>query len=152
MSTGRSLARQVNDTLGAYVKVHDAIFAFSLRKLLPIPGLFEPIDYCAHELTLGVLSARLKDISGRQLPDVRPSSEAERAFLAALQSYALALQDTIDRLAHISANLCRKSKGESGYIYDSYNADVRAYKASVQSYAGLGANLNALYAAIYGAA
>lgn len=148
MSTSQALAHQINDTLNAYVTVHDAIFAFSLRKLLPIPGLFEPIDYCTHEQTLRSLSVRLDHITDLDLRDARPTSETERAFLAALVSYALALQDTINKLANISANLYRTSRGEFGYHYPSYRADVREYDTSVKKYSTLGGQLNALYAAI----
>lgn len=148
MGTSQDLAHQINDTVGVYVTVHDAIFTFSLRKFLPIPGLFAPIDYCNHEQTLRSLSMRLTHITGLDLPDARPTSEAEKAFLEALLSYALALQNTINKLANISANLCRKSLGESGYRYPSYQTDVKEYDASVKIYSDLGCQLNALYAAI----
>jgi hypothetical protein len=148
MSTSQALAYQINDTLSAYIVVHDAIFAFSLRKILPIPGLFEPIDYCAHEQTLRSLSMRLNHITGMNFLDVRPTSEAEKEFLAILLNYALALQDTTNRLANISANLCRKSVGKSGYRYPDYRTDVSEYDASVKKYSALGGQLNALYNAI----
>ena len=148
MSTSQALAHQINDTLSVYVTVHDAIFVFSLRKILPIPWLFEPIDYCAHEQTLRSLSIRLNHITGMDFLDARPTSEAEKEFLAALLNYALALQDTINKLANISTNLCRKSLGKSVYRYPSYRADVREYDASVEKYSTLGVQLNGLYAAI----
>ena len=148
MIAPKLLAQEVNNTLGAYVRVHDAIFAFSFRKLLPIPGLFEAIDYCAHEQTLQGLAARLRDVSARQLPSARPPSESQRAFLDALRNYAVALEDTISRLANISASLCRKSKGEPGYQYDTYQEEVKAYDESVQKYVALGQQLNNLYAGV----
>lgn len=148
MSSLQSLAHQVNGVLGDYVKVHDAIFTFSIRKLLPIPGLFEGIDYCGHEVTLRELSQRLQVTISQDLSRTTPRSAAERAFVNGLTEYATALLDTIERLQHISEPLCRKSHGDSGYSYNTYDADVKAYDASVQRYVALGQRLNALYSAL----
>ena len=36
---------QVYSILNRYIVIHDAIFKFSLRKAIPIPGVFKAIDY-----------------------------------------------------------------------------------------------------------
>lgn len=57
-----SLAYQVNDILSRYVVIHDAIFKSSIRKILPIPGLFKAIDYGSHYHELDDLHSDLADI------------------------------------------------------------------------------------------
>ena len=43
------LAANVNDILSRYILIHDQIIKFSIRKLIPIPGLFKAIPFCTHE-------------------------------------------------------------------------------------------------------
>ena len=44
-----TLAANVNDILSRYILIHDQIIKFSIRKLIPIPGLFKAIPFCTHE-------------------------------------------------------------------------------------------------------
>ena len=49
------LAANVNDILSRYILIHDQIIKFSIRKLIPIPGLFKAIPFCTHENDLDAL-------------------------------------------------------------------------------------------------
>ena len=148
MTTLRILAVEVNAILRDYVQVHDDIFGFSLRKLIPIPGLFRAIKYCRHQESLGDLSERLAIIATRDLLDVTPMTPAEAAFLPVFRTYAGALHDTVQRLLHICVQLCRVSQGDSAYRYSNYDADTTAYHASVDTYVSLGNSVNELYGAV----
>jgi hypothetical protein len=53
---------QVNSILDRYIVIHDAIFKFSLRKAIPIPGVFKPIDYWQHLRVLDALVSELQEI------------------------------------------------------------------------------------------
>ena len=44
---------RANAILREYVAIHDAIFKFSWRKAIPIPGLFKATDFVAHFRDLG---------------------------------------------------------------------------------------------------
>ena len=54
---------RTNAILDEYVAIHDAIFKFSWRKALPIPGLFKATDFGAHVRDLDRLASKLADIS-----------------------------------------------------------------------------------------
>ena len=41
----RQIAVEINGLLSRYVEVHDAIFQFSWRKIIPLPFIFRPIDF-----------------------------------------------------------------------------------------------------------
>jgi hypothetical protein len=141
------MARQVNDLLSQYILVHDNIFKFSLRKLLPIPGLFKAINYCKHEITLSGLENQLQlsSQSTRQTMSRKGLSSAEREFFQALHEYSDALRDSVHRLREISTALCHKSRGAMDYSMAMYNRDTAAYNDSVMRYTALGERLNSLY-------
>jgi hypothetical protein len=127
--------------------VHDNIFKFSLRKFLPIPGLFKAINYCKHEITLSGSENQLQlsSQSARQTMSCEGLSSAEREFLQALHEYGDALRDSVHRLREISAALCHKSRGAMDYSVSMYNRDTAAYNDSVMRYTALGEQLNSLY-------
>ena len=49
------LATNVNEILSRYIVIHDHIMKFSVRKILPVPGLFKSIPYCTYEGDLATL-------------------------------------------------------------------------------------------------
>ena len=151
MNSATTLTRKVNDILTSYVTVHDAIFGFSLRKVLPLPWLFLAIRYCNHETALSELTARLGSLEPQISAVKGGASGAEDRFVLALSEYATTLQDTINKLQNICHHLCRKSKGARDYSKQRYDADVKAYDEAVHRYTQLGKELNALYAETRGA-
>ena len=58
-----ALAVQVNEILSKYIFIHDDIFKLSIRKLIPIPGIFKKIDFKTHYKNLGKLSKELIKIN-----------------------------------------------------------------------------------------
>ena len=144
MDDALSLARELNALLIQYVRVHDEIFSFSVRKLLPIPRIFKPIHYCTHKETLSEVGHGLTSVLNRVRPVVivPHSSPAERTFLLALEDYAGALSVTVERLRTISVELCRKSEGEGDYVYSTYERDMAEYNQLVERYRVLGIRLN----------
>lgn len=142
------LAYQVNDILSRYIVVHNAIFKFSIRKLLPISGLFEAIDYGSHHHELDDLHSDLAGILVA-IPDVRtsqPASSSREAFLVTLAEHTDALSDSIAKLRDMCGHLYRKSQGATDYSWGTYRRDVKAYEASVLHYMALGEHLNSLWA------
>ncbi len=66
MELDQELAAVGSLALREYIAVHDQIFATSLwrslRRVLPIPGLFERIPYAAHSRTLVKVRASCADL------------------------------------------------------------------------------------------
>ena len=125
---------RANAILGKYVAIHDAIFKFSWRKTLPIPGLFKAIDFGAHCKDLGRLASKLAAISS--------ALKAESGSLEAYQ-YTAALLEAVQALREICGQLYEKSQGDvSTYSMAEYNANRKTYEGLVNKYVALGVALN----------
>ncbi|MGB3194013.1 MAG: hypothetical protein WBC39_01830 [Phycisphaerae bacterium] len=121
--------------LSQYVAVHDEIFKFSWRKVLPIPGIFKPIDYGRHHSQLTSLSTRLERVleSLRRIPDAP----------AIFPVYVAALLDTVAYLRDMCQKLYEKSQGDmASYSKEAYRRDVDTYHELVNAYRSLGAQVN----------
>lgn len=125
----------VHNILDRYIQVHDDIFKFSLRKVIPIPGLFKPIDYKLHYESLYCLKEELEGF----IINLDDSND----FAAILKQYAQALMDTILFLREICGKLYEKSKDDLGlYSKQQYQNNIAAYQSLVQRYRALGLELN----------
>ena len=149
MNTGTmTLAIDVNAILSRYIVIHNQMTKFSVRRLLPIPGLFKAIPYCTHEHDLAALRGDLAVVCDRisehqsRLPEAAPT---EGEFIEVLDQYATALIDTVSQLHNISSELCLKSRSEAHYPYRRYRADIDSYQESVKHYVRIGQRLNILH-------
>jgi len=126
---------RVNAILGEYVAIHDAIFKFSWRKTLPIPGLFKATDFGAHFSDLDRLASKLAAISA--------ALNAETESLKGSRQYATALLEAIQALREICRRFYEKSQGDlSKYPMAEYNANLKDYEALLNKCQELGAALN----------
>jgi hypothetical protein len=126
---------RVNKILHEYTAIHDAIFKFSWRKALPIPGLFKPTDFGAHVKDLSRLASKLTTLSSA----LKADSEA----LEGSHQYAAALLEAVQALREICGRFYEKSRGNPGkYPMAKYNADLKAYEGLVNRCQELGVALN----------
>lgn len=126
---------RVNAILHEYAEIHDAIFKFSWRKALPIPGLFKPTDFGSHVKHLSRLASKLGAISS--------ALKEEAESLQGSHEYAAALLETVQALRDICGRFYEKSQGNPGtYPMAEYNADLKAYEGLVNRCQGLGVTLN----------
>ena len=126
---------RTNAILGEYVTIHDAIFKFSWRKTLPIPGIFKATDFGAHFRDLGRLASELAAISS--------SLKAESVSLEGSHQYTAALLEAVQSLREICGRLYEKSQGElSKYPMAEYNANLKTYEGLMNKCQELGAALN----------
>lgn len=129
---------QVHSILDRYIVIHDAIFKFSLRKAIPIPGVFKPIDYGKHLGQLDALVSELQDIA-KSTTNI--TTVQKNVFL----QYIVALQDTMQFLRDMCRRLYEKSQGDlSSYTQRQYKSDVNKYEMLVKNYRELGTKLNAV--------
>jgi hypothetical protein len=125
---------RANAILGKYVAIHDAIFKFSWRKALPIPGLFKAIDFGAHCKDLGRLASKLAAISS--------ALKAEAGSLEAYQ-YTAALLEAVQALREICRRYHEKNQGDvSKYPMAEYNANLKTYEGLMNKCQALGVALN----------
>ena len=126
---------QVNAAFHEYAAIHDAIFKFSWRRALPIPGLFKPIDFGSHFQDLNRLASKLAEISSALQED-------PGAFEGPHQ-YAASLLETVQALREICRRFHEKSQGHFGkYPMAEYNADLKTYEGLVNRCQELGVALN----------
>ena len=126
---------QVHAILERYVAIHDKIFRFSLRKAIPIPGLFKPIDYGQHFKELDSLVSALEQLA---------ISTSNRAGVPIVfHQYVTALLRTMQFLRDMSRRLYDKTQGDlQSYTMGQYKSDVTAYERLVEEYGELGSTLN----------
>ena len=126
---------RTNAILDEYVAIHDAIFKFSWRKALPIPGLFKATDFGAHVRDLDRLASKLADISA--------ALKAESGALEGSHQYMAAVLEAIQALREICRRFYEKSQGDlSKYPMAEYNANLKDYEALVNKCQELGVALN----------
>ena len=125
---------RANAILHKYVAIHDAIFKFSWRKALPIPGLFKPTDFGAHFKSLGRLASELAAISS--------ALKADSGSLEGSHQYAAALLEAVQALREICGRFYEKSQGDlSKYPMAEYNANLKTYEGLMNKCQELGVAL-----------
>ena len=126
---------RTNTILREYVAIHDAIFKFSWRKALPIPGLFKTTDFGVHFRDLDRLAAKLAATSS--------ALKTESGSLEGSLQYTAALLETIQALREICRRFYEKSQGDlSKYPMAEYNANLKAYEGLMNKCQELGVALN----------
>lgn len=126
-----------SDFLARHVSVHQEVFGFSLRKVLPIPFLFKKIDYAYlwsesdeihHELRRLII----------EVQDNPLTLKRDNIFTI----YLTALSESASKLALLLKKLSQKSNGISKYEKSEYLSDLDSYELSQKKYSALGVQLN----------
>jgi hypothetical protein len=127
----------MHDVLLGYIALHDEFFRFRWSRIIPIPGLFSPIDFEALFRRLYYSHDQLESITC-QLPRESPF---EPDLLDALTSYSDALHRAIIALKRVCGKLMSKAQG-AGYPREEYDRDIGSYMALVGEYRTKGEVLN----------
>jgi len=126
---------RTNSILGEYVAIHDAIFKFSWRKALPIPGLFKTTDFGSHFRDLDRLASKLAAISAKL--------KEEPGSLEGSHQYTAGLLEAIHALREICRRFYEQSQGDLGkYPMAEYNADLKTYEGLMNKCQELAVALN----------
>jgi len=132
----------INDLLDFYVDIHDRIFKFSWRQIVPIPGFFKKIDFKKAADDLTRIYSEIQKY--RSVMDVlNPSlNDYNRKTYFLLIKFSDALGDTVSRLSEISIQLWYKVNKPSSYSYEVYDAAYKRYETSIMEYKKIGEELN----------
>ncbi|OGZ31685.1 MAG: hypothetical protein A3H02_01295 [Candidatus Niyogibacteria bacterium RIFCSPLOWO2_12_FULL_41_13] len=127
-----SIAISLENVTTRYLDVHRNLFKFSLRRILPIPGLFEKIDYQALLVELQdikshliVEMSRLKR-TGLAAADV--ITENDKSFLSTSLSYTKKIIEAIVCLIGIIEKLHKKTLGDRTYTRQQYQTEVSSWE------------------------
>jgi hypothetical protein len=142
------LANTAHRILGTYIGIHDNILGVpwhrALRRIIPIPGIFDRIPYAEHRDTLATLSTELRGVrdEAEALTASGALSTAEVRFCRSLQEYSDALLDSIVRLQEICHIMAPKADGYPGPTWNDYQRKLTDYGDSCKRYAHAGERLN----------
>lgn len=139
------IALRVNNLLSEYIVIHDEIYKFSWRKIIPLPFVFKAIDFHnLHEKADRILNnlEQCNDDISKILDEV---SNNESRFAHFLSEYCLALTNTVSLLKEMLHQLDLKSENSGDYSLSKHNKLSKEYDEAVQKYHGMGNRLNELY-------
>ena len=141
----RSIAIEVNSLLSRYIVIHDAVFKFSLRKVIPLPSIFKAIDFGDLYNQAKQIIAELEKYNRETEDLIQKATQIERRFGLSLSEYCVALIETVSLLRDILFQLYLKSQNLSGYRLSEYNKQCDLYKKAASEYRSLGGRLNDVY-------
>jgi hypothetical protein len=131
----------MSDLLKVYLQVHDGIFAHPWWHNIPIPGLFKSIPFDQYESQISMVEQTLR-ASERKIQNLlTEATSREKAYLAALHQYTVALLKAVIAIRPVVAGLKGKSDGKA-YPWITYNADLAVYKDAEKGYQALGKAMN----------
>lgn len=146
----KALALAVNDTLGAYIGVHDAIFRDAARFksfLKNLVGRGVPMSSLLQQAE--ALVPVWDGLQHRLVEFHRPSysllSPDERRYFDLLSRYVDAVRDTVSALVDRQRLLSQGSMGGSGnpMTWEALQQKQRVYEESIRRYTGIGEQLTA---------
>ena len=144
------VAVEIDRLLRRYVAIHDVIFKFSWRKIIPLPFIFKPIDFSSLNSRLRELLSELKDYTQEVSSLLEVTKEQESHFGTVLLTYCKALIQTISLLEEITYLLALKSNGSNKYNLKEHHEKCDLYNKSVSRYVSIGNQMNDLYQRLYG--
>jgi hypothetical protein len=136
-----SAGQALGGLLHRYIAVHDHIFKFSLRRSIPIPGIFQPIDFQQQFESLRFIEMDLQRI----LEDIGESPLARAGAGIRFLAYGAALSAAIAQLREICGSLFQKADGRVPYSTSEYQQDLAEYQQRVARYQQLGVDINVLF-------
>jgi len=140
-----AIALRINNLLSEYIIIHDEVFKFSWRKIIPLPFIFKVINFHdLHEKADEILNnlEKCNDDISRILSEV---SDKESRFAHFLSEYCLALTNTVSLLKEMLYQLYLKSKNSGDYSLSKHNSLSKEYDKAVKKYYSMGNRLNELY-------
>lgn len=138
------VAAEVDQILTNYLKIHDDIFKASIRKIIPIPGIFKKIDYKDHNRLLNDLLTKLNKahLDLKNIKNLLLEKLEELTFINIFIEYVIALSNSMCKLRDICKKFQEKIDGERTYSMGEYDRDVNIYKESTENYFSVGKQLN----------
>lgn len=141
------ITSRVNILLTTYIKVNDHIFKPSIRKWIPIPGIFQSINYHSSFLKLSDIESELVVLKNNLIVLIKEfnCSTPEYKFSDVFLKYCIALLNTVFSLKSICFKMKEKIAGNSTYDYSLFDKDVEEYNNHVKNYLSYGDTVNQYY-------
>jgi len=141
----KSIAVEINTLLSKYIEIHDALFKFSWRKIIPLPFIFRPIDFDHLHGCAGQILSQLETCNQQVNSLAEELTQKENRFAGFLSEYCMTLIETVSLLEGILHQLQLKSEHSKGYSLAEHNKQCALYEKAVDKYMTMGDQLNELY-------
>jgi hypothetical protein len=135
------LTHHINSLLGEHVAIHDDLFKVSLRRVLPIPGFFQAMNFHRFLLDITRIEGSLEAARAQAFFLLNEISDMERDYVMSLMLYIDALLKTVCLFVNIVERLKLKNEGRR-YGWFTYRRDLKEYRRSTNRYTALGKELN----------
>jgi hypothetical protein len=137
----------VNDLQARYVSLQDHVFRFSIRRVLPIPFVFEKVDFPKIEKELVSITEFILLTSEHYQTVERDVLPMDWDALDELfPRFCEAVSGSSAKLAHICRRLGARVEDANRYRRTEYDRDISIYNEGVDRYRSMGLELNRLIA------
>jgi hypothetical protein len=103
------LTHDVNEVLTRYIAIHDDIFPASWGRIIPIPGLFQAIDFRRHFIDITGIEISLQGMKAEAARLYETAPSIEKDYVATLCHYIAELLKTVS----LFVRAIEKAKGKS---------------------------------------
>jgi hypothetical protein len=135
-------AERLGMVLGEYVSIHDVMLGGGLgnllRRVIPLPGVFKPIDFQTPAIRLRMLTHVLRKIE----KEIEAAAHGGEPLLVLMSTYANAVGAAIGELEGMAEKLAGRASGETTYTLQQHQVDSRRYAVAVDRYRALGIEMN----------
>ena len=139
------IVAEINVLLNRYIEIHNDVFKFSLRKIIPLPFVFKTIDFNELHNKAKQILAELEVSNKRINSLIKYVHQKESLFAHFLAEYCAALIETVSLLKRILYQLYLKSENSNEYNLSEHNKMLKSYEETVNKYSAIGTRLNKLY-------
>jgi phage-related minor tail protein len=136
---------KINNLLNEYIVIHDEVFKFSWRKIIPLPFIFKAINFHNLQQKAEEILNELEQCNNDLNKILSKVSDKESRCAHFLSEYCLALTNTVSLLNNMLHQLYLKSENSGDYNLSKHNSLSKEYDEAVQKYYGMGNRLNELY-------
>ncbi|HCA41066.1 MAG TPA: hypothetical protein DEP01_05950 [Aminobacterium sp.] len=137
-----SIAQCTHKLLQEYMEIQEDLFKPSLRKVIPIPGIFCPVDYKETCGRLGDICRQLAEVR-EKIRELRPDNKTiDGQFLILQRAYISGMMEAVFFLKEISQRLYERSCGAKEYSRVQYKEDMEIFKEKEISFLKIGLKLN----------
>lgn len=141
----KEIALKINKLLSEYIIIHDEVFKFSWRKVIPLPFIFKAIDFRDLHKRAGEIISDLRQCNNDISEILNEVPDKENRFAQFLSKYCLVLINTVSILKEILHQLYLKSENSGDYSPSKHNNLSKEYDEAVKKYYAMGNRLNKLH-------
>lgn len=136
-----ALMHRIHGERERFIEIHDKVFCASWWRTLPIPGVFQKIDFEKHYETLSRIQKNLLEVQSESAQLLGYTSEIERYYVATILEYVGALLGVVNQLSQVIAKL-KANKYRWVDLWGTYRSEIHSYEHLRNTCSSIGAELN----------